>query len=112
MVPSADGTVNVKEVVMSSIFDLVSSQLSGDTMARIGAKIGQDPQATQKGVESALAVLVGGLNKSSQKDGGAGLAQNSRHDTEFQRQFHPARADPRRRVRSGDCDYAVGACAP
>ena len=60
---------------MSSIFDLVSSQLSGDAIARIGAKIGQDPQATQKGVEAALAVLVGGLSKSSQKDGGAGLAK-------------------------------------
>lgn len=67
---------------MSSIIDLVSSQLGGDAMDRLGAKLGQDKQATEKGVQSALAVLVGGLSRNAQKDGGEGLAKalSSGHD--------------------------------
>ena len=67
---------------MSSLIDLLSSKLDGGSVARIGEQLGQDTRTTQGAINLALPMLLGALKKSTERDGGTGLARalESKHD--------------------------------
>ena len=60
----------------------MSSKLDGDSVARIGEQLGQDKRTTQGAINLALPMLLGAFKKSTERDGGAGLARAlaSKHD--------------------------------
>ena len=60
---------------MSSIFDLLTEQLSGEGMSRIQEQLGTDQATTAKAVPAALGTLMSALAKNSaNRDGAAALA--------------------------------------
>ena len=67
---------------MSSLIDLLSSKLDGGSVARIGEQLGQDTRTTQGAINLALPMLLGALKKSTERDGGKGLARalETKHD--------------------------------
>jgi hypothetical protein len=67
---------------MSSLIDMLTSSLDDNAVATIGRQLGKDPAAAKTAINSALPMLLGALQKSTQQDSGAGLAQAlaSKHD--------------------------------
>lgn len=67
---------------MSSIIDMLTSSLNDDAVAAMGRQIGQDSGATRNAISSALPMLLGALQKSTQQDHGQGLARAlaNKHD--------------------------------
>lgn len=60
---------------MSSLIDMLTSSLNDNAVAEIGKQLGKDRAATKTAINSALPMLIGALQKSTQKDSGEGLAQ-------------------------------------
>ena len=57
---------------MSSILDLVTSQLDSQAIGALGEQIGADPGTTRQAVQSALPLLVGALASNARSADGAG----------------------------------------
>lgn len=60
---------------MSSLIDLLTSSLDDNAVAEIGRQLGKDGETTRNAIGSALPMLVGALQKSTQQDQGQGLAR-------------------------------------
>jgi hypothetical protein len=56
---------------MSSLTDVLTQSLQGNTLDRLGARLGTDPQMTAAAVSAALPMLVGALARNSSTDSGA-----------------------------------------
>ena len=67
---------------MASIIDMLTSSLDGGAVAEIGKQLGKDEATTKNAINSALPMLLGALQKSTQRDQGAGLAAalQKKHD--------------------------------
>jgi len=68
---------------MSSILDLLGSQLDASTLARLGNQVGATPEQTQAAVSAALPALLGQLQRNSSTPQGAaalGAALDRDHD--------------------------------
>jgi len=67
---------------MSSIIDMLTSSMGDDAVAAIGQQLGKDKATTENAISSALPMLLGALQKSTQQDGGQGLARAlaTKHD--------------------------------
>lgn len=60
---------------MSSLIDMLTSSLDDNAVATIGQKLGKDSATTKSAIQSALPMLLGALQKSTQQDNGEGLAK-------------------------------------
>jgi len=60
---------------MSSLMDMLTSSLDDNAVATIGQKLGKDSATTKSAIQSALPMLLGALQKSTQQDNGEGLAK-------------------------------------
>ena len=68
---------------MSSILDLLGSQLDASTLARLGSQVGATPEQTSAAVSAALPALLGALHRNSSTPQGAaalGSALDRDHD--------------------------------
>jgi len=68
---------------MSSILDLLGSQLDASTLARLGSQVGATPEQTSAAVSAALPALLGALQRNSSTPQGAaalGSALDRDHD--------------------------------
>lgn len=67
---------------MSALMDLVQSAIKETSIGELSRQIGQDEQTTSNAIETALPMLIGALNKSTNLDNGDGLnrALESKHD--------------------------------
>lgn len=67
---------------MSSLMDMLTSSLDDNAIATIGQQLGKDSATTKSAIKSALPMLLGALQKSTQQDNGEGLAQalSQKHD--------------------------------
>lgn len=67
---------------MTELLDAVMGQLGGDRLSQIANAIGADEAATQKGIQSALPALLGGLAANAAKPDGAEALDRAleRHD--------------------------------
>ena len=67
---------------MASIIDMLTSSLDSGAVAEIGKQLGKDDATTKNAINSALPMLLGALQKSTQADHGAGLAAalQKKHD--------------------------------
>lgn len=52
---------------MSSILEMLTQQMSGQTVAQMSQQVGADPASTQKAVMAALPALLGGLARNANK---------------------------------------------
>jgi len=68
---------------MSSILDLLGSQLDASTLARLGSQVGATPEQTSAAVAAALPALLGALHRNSstpQGEAALGSALDRDHD--------------------------------
>ena len=68
---------------MSSILDLLGSQLDASTLARLGSQVGATPEQTSAAVSAALPALLGALHRNSstpQGEAALGSALDRDHD--------------------------------
>jgi hypothetical protein len=68
---------------MSSILDLLGSQLDASTLARLGSQVGATPEQTSAAVSAALPALLGALHRNSSTPHGEaalGAALDRDHD--------------------------------
>ncbi|HVS14796.1 MAG TPA: DUF937 domain-containing protein [Thermoanaerobaculia bacterium] len=66
---------------MTDLLDLIGSQLGPDAVSQLSRRIGADPGATSKGIETALPLLLGGLARNaSRPQGASALAQALERD--------------------------------
>lgn len=56
---------------MDDLMQSIAAQLAGAPMAQLSTQLGTDSRATQKAVQAALPLLLGGLAKNSASSGGA-----------------------------------------
>ncbi|HSM36283.1 MAG TPA: DUF937 domain-containing protein [Longimicrobiales bacterium] len=56
---------------MSQLMDIVSRQLTGDVIGRMGREIGADETSTERAVAAALPLLLGSLARNAQRPEGA-----------------------------------------
>lgn len=56
---------------MSSILDLVTQSLGGDTTHQLSQQLGANPQQTQSAIAAALPMILSGLTRNAQQPGGA-----------------------------------------
>jgi hypothetical protein len=54
-----------------NVQDLISEHLSGDTLQQLSQQIGADPDSTSNAVQAALPMLLGGMARNTQSEGGA-----------------------------------------
>lgn len=62
---------------MSSLFDLLSSQLGGDAIGQISRQIGADEEGTSKAVAGALPMMMAALSRNAQSQDGAASLFNA-----------------------------------
>ena len=62
---------------MSSIFDLIQSQLGRTEISELSRSIGADESTTQSAIGAALPALLGALNRNTDRPGGAGALQSA-----------------------------------
>lgn len=62
---------------MSSIFDSVMQQLGGQNLSALSRQIGADEATTQKAVQAALPMLLGGMARNTQNPAGAQSLTNA-----------------------------------
>ena len=60
-----------------SLLDRVQQQIGPDGMQEISRQIGADPAATEKAVQSALPMMLGGMASTAQQSGGEGALQSA-----------------------------------
>ena len=60
-----------------SLLDLVQQQIGPNGMQEISRQIGADPAATEKAVQSALPMMLGGMASTAQQSGGEGALQSA-----------------------------------
>ncbi len=67
---------------MSSLMDLLQSTIKDSSISEISQKLGQDERTTSNAIDSALPMLIGALKRSTENDGGEGLARalEKKHD--------------------------------
>jgi hypothetical protein len=62
---------------MADLLDLIGSQLGSGAVTQLSRQIGADPDATAKGIETALPLLLGGLARNASKPEGASALANA-----------------------------------
>lgn len=60
-----------------SLLDLVKQQIGPNGMQEISRQIGADPATTEKAVQSALPMMLGGMASTAQQSGGEGALQSA-----------------------------------
>ena len=67
---------------MSSLLDMLTAQLGGQTVTQMSQRVGADPASTQKALTAALPVLLGGLARNANRspEDAQGLAQALERD--------------------------------
>ena len=65
---------------MSTIFDSVMQQLGGQNLSALSQQIGADEATTQKAVQAALPMLLGGMARNTQNPAGAQSLSNALND--------------------------------
>jgi len=65
---------------MSELFDLVASKLDGQNLGQIAGMLGSDEAGTRNAIESALPMLVAGLNRNAQRGGADAIGQAIERD--------------------------------
>ena len=60
-----------------SLLDMVRQQLGPNGIQEISQQIGADPAATEKAVQSALPMMLGGMASTAQQPGGEGALQSA-----------------------------------
>jgi hypothetical protein len=66
---------------MADLLDLIGSQLGPDAVSTLSRRIGAEPQATSRGIETALPLLLGGLARNARRpEGASALAQALERD--------------------------------
>ena len=65
---------------MSTIFDSVMQQLGGQNLSALSRQIGADEATTQKAVQAALPMLLGGMARNTRNPAGAQSLSNALND--------------------------------
>jgi hypothetical protein len=60
-----------------SLLDLAQQQIGTADVQRISSEIGADPAATQKAIQAALPMMIGGMADKAQKPGGESAIQSA-----------------------------------
>ena len=58
-----------------SLLDLVQQQLGPNGVQEISQQLGADPAATEKAIQSALPMMLGGMSSTAQQPGGESALQ-------------------------------------
>ena len=62
---------------MSSLFDLLSSQLGGDVIGQISRQIGADEESTSRAISGALPMMMAAISRNAQSPDGAASLFNA-----------------------------------